>query len=1430
MNLSKKNNNYPLSSPQLDFWFDQILHPDVPLYNIGGYVRIDGPIDPTLFEQAIDRVIEENDALRIVIHGGEGLPRQTFAENVRINLDFQDFSTQENAREAAIAWMEQEFVKPFQLDEGLLFNFALCKAAENCYYWYQKYHHIIVDGWAISLIVQRVAGAYNALVTGTKSEAQEVQDYSYQDFIQKDRAYLESAKIVKDRQYWQEKYRERPQPLLVRRYAEQFQGQTIPSQRSTLRVKRDFYNQITDFAVRHKVSPFHVILSALYCYFVRTGARDNFTVGLPLLNRNTVAFKKTVGMFMSVSPAWFRFGTDSSVAELMEKISKELHKEYRHQHLPLSEINRQVAGQENQQPLFDLTLSYAKLDYDVCFNGNPSHSLYLSNGFYPQGHGLFITIEEFHHQDDVNIYFDYNQSFFDADEIERLQDRLQVLLGEILREPSVPVRELQIIPDAEFKQQLKFHHNGYACENIEAGIEYVKEIYDVTDIGEIVFDEYQDARVCLVKTNNKIDIELVAGNQVKSLLNRGISLYHVCYEVTDFWLMMEKFIAKGAVVISEAKPAPLFNHRLVAFLNTHLGLVELLEEKKSRISSEPNKTRHYQQRIAVSATFTAEPLQESLDFWMQELALPYEVEFAPYNQVFQQLLDPSSLLSKNETGINVVLVRLQDWVKSADKARMQAEIEENVESFVQALNSAVQHKTNMVCICPSNLPWAEELLASKLADIESLYLIKSSEIIKNYPVSRIYDRQAEELGQIPYTSAFFTALGTTIARKIHAVQRHPYKVIVLDCDNTLWQGVCAEDGVQNLKIDSPHQALQTFMVAQQQAGKLLCLCSKNHEADVWAVFEGRADMSLKREHLVAWRINWQPKSENLKSLSAELDLGLSSFIFIDDNPVECAEVRANCPAVTTIQLPADLNQWEQFLDRVWAFDHLNVTAEDQERTRYYQERQERDRFHEQAPNLADFLAGLKLEVGISPMTDSQLSRVSQLTKRTNQFNFTTIRRTEAEIQQLWESGAFESLVVEVRDRFGDYGLVGAMLFESAANAIRVDTFLLSCRALGRGVEHQMLARLGKIAAERQLNSIEILYLPTERNQGALDFLESIGSEFKQPIEGGWQYSVPVELASELTYSPPLGKSQEATGKSGGASLLGKSQEPTGKSGESTLLMRIATELSDAEQILERIKSQNRQSPGASETYVAPRTPAEELLAGIWADVLNIERVGIHDNFFKLGGHSLIGTQVMSRIRDTFAVGLPLHLLFELPTIAQLSTQLNVSSGESSLAPITRVERDKPLQLSFAQQRLWFLDKLEEKSATYNLAAAVRLDGQLNQQALAQSFQALVERHETLRTAFPTLNGAPVVQISHESFQFEIFELQTLSQAEREPEVRRLLKEEPMRPFDLATGPLFRARRPTPIRCHLPHRASRVAPYHCRWLVVRCFCSGMARAL
>ena len=159
------------------------------------------------------------------------------------------------------------------------------------------------------------------------------------------------------------------------------------------------------------------------------------------------------------------------------------------------------------------------------------------------------------------------------------------------------------------------------------------------------------------------------------------------------------------------------------------------------------------------------------------------------------------------------------------------------------------------------------------------------------------------------------------------------------------------------------------MIGQKNAGMLLCLCSKNNEKDALDVFDQRSDMPLKREHLVSWRINWNSKSENIRSLAKELNLGLDSFIFVDDNPVDCADVEINCPGVLALKLPANPDAFPSFLNHIWAFDNASSTKEDQDRTRMYQESAQRERYREQAFSLKDFIEGLNLRIEIGELTD-----------------------------------------------------------------------------------------------------------------------------------------------------------------------------------------------------------------------------------------------------------------------------------------------------------------------------------------------------------------------------------------------------------------------------------------------------------------------------
>jgi FkbH-like protein len=699
-------------------------------------------------------------------------------------------------------------------------------------------------------------------------------------------------------------------------------------------------------------------------------------------------------------------------------------------------------------------------------------------------------------------------------------------------------------------------------------------------------------------------------------------------------------------------------------------------------------------RVAIAATFTAEPIQDVLAFWMEELSLSWSIEFAPYDLVFQQLLDPGSLLARNGPGVNVVLVRVEDWQRSrlsdAGRASLDEDLTRTADDLIDAVRAmAVRSSTPLlVGLCPASpavtaapesaarFLRVEARIAAVMDGIPGVGLIRSDDFAL-YPVEDYHDPQRDRLGHIPYTPTFFASLGTILSRRIHAVTSPPHKVIVLDCDNTLWKGVVGEEGVTGIAIPPAWERLQQFLVDLANRGFLLCLCSKNDEADVLEVFERRTDMILKWHHLVSWRINWRPKSENIRELAGELNLSLDSFIFLDDNPIECAEVRAGCPEVLTLRLPIE-GDMARFLQHVWAFDRLHVTNEDRQRTVMYQQEADRARFQKQAPTIEEFVAGLGLRVEISEPAPAQLSRVAQLTQRTNQFNFTTRRRTDAEIQRLSETG-LECRAVEVSDRFGDYGLVGVMIFANRGDALEVDTFLLSCRVLGRGVEHRMLNELGEAAVRRQLPVVDLVWIATQKNQPARDFLESAVAEYRIEIEGGLRYRIPADRAATIAYAPESARPEaNPTAEVAASTTAGNSG---GRGGSSQRFEWIAAELSSPEQVLETLQargSRPRLRAAIESPFVVPRTAIESALAQLWAGVLRFDSIGIRDHFFDLGGTSLLAVDLFAQIEHHFDKKLPLTSLLQAPTIEQLAQLVAGDPGSERdlLVPI-RDGGDKP---------------------------------------------------------------------------------------------------------------------------------------------------------
>ena len=344
-------------------------------------------------------------------------------------------------------------------------------------------------------------------------------------------------------------------------------------------------------------------------------------------------------------------------------------------------------------------------------------------------------------------------------------------------------------------------------------------------------------------------------------------------------------------------------------------------------------------------------------------------------------------------------------------------------------------------------------------------------------------------------------------------------MIVFDCDDTLWEGACGEDGSLDVRGQETHRTLQEFAVKQAAAGLLICLCSKNNEKDVFDVFDQQKDMVLKREHLTAWQINWNRKSAGIKALAEELKLDLQSFVFIDNDPVECAEVRINCPEVVTLQLPRDQKMFRSFLDALWCLNRTSATIEGRNRTKLYRDDLQRKKFRQQALSLGDFLKRLELRIDLSEPRDDQFGRLAELIYRTNQFNFTTIRRSEAEIRRWLEKENHGCLTANVRDRFGDYGLVGLLLYETNGDQFTLDTFLLSCRALGRGVEHYMLSQLAQKAHREGRRFIELQYIPTQRNVPVLEFFNSLDADFVRDSSSPITLKLSVEQLATLAYEP-----------------------------------------------------------------------------------------------------------------------------------------------------------------------------------------------------------------------------------------------------------------------------------------------------------------------
>ncbi len=675
--------------------------------------------------------------------------------------------------------------------------------------------------------------------------------------------------------------------------------------------------------------------------------------------------------------------------------------------------------------------------------------------------------------------------------------------------------------------------------------------------------------------------------------------------------------------------------------------------------------------IVIAATFVAEPLGPPLNWLLAEAGVKDEVRFSPYNQVFQELLTPTSEMGRNLGGINVLLLCFEDFVRDlADPSQAQQTVHRAARELGDAIASYAARSTGtlILTVLPPR-PQARPDLTGALAEalrslngrVGGLANVQWLEVagIDAANGAGGYDAARDSLAHVPYTDEYYAGLAARLARRAHSIRVTPAKVLVLDCDNTIWGGVVGEDGVDGVELTEPFLALQEFAVSLHAKGILICLASKNIEADVLQVFEKRADMRLKLEHLVSHRVNWQPKPANIRSLAAELNLGLDAFVFIDDNPVECAQMRAELPQVITLQLPAEA-QIADFAMHVWPFDKLTVTTEDAARTQMYRQNSARRAVEASAGDIGEFLATLDLKIDIAVPSPEEWSRIEQLTQRTNQFNFTTQRRSAAQLQADVSAGA-HVLRVRVSDRFGDYGLVGAMIARISGDVLHVDNLLLSCRVLGRGVEHAMLKHLGVMAEGSRLSHVSLEYLPTARNIPARAFADSVAADYAAAESGGTIYRIPTHAACQIAHKPGhdpaeivearLADEKKAAG--GGAPVDPDRSERYQRLSRVTISGKLLSEA-----MLETA-SRHR----TIEASAVPATSATEVeMLRIWEQTLHLDGVGIDDDFFELGGTSLLSVKLFAAINLRFKTQLPLTAILQAASVRKMSLLIDSSAA------------------------------------------------------------------------------------------------------------------------------------------------------------------------
>lgn len=544
-------------------------------------------------------------------------------------------------------------------------------------------------------------------------------------------------------------------------------------------------------------------------------------------------------------------------------------------------------------------------------------------------------------------------------------------------------------------------------------------------------------------------------------------------------------------------------------------------------------------RIAVLGSSTTAHFVPLLRLAAARYGIALEIHEAAYGQYQQELLDPNSHSCQFEPALILLAVdssalRLPAYSHQPDKT-----VDQELSRWTQLWRQATQLTGARVVQFNFPVPPEEPLghLSVKLRGARSsmigelnrelgtaagsdVTLVDCERLSATVGRQRWFDPRYWMLAKEAVAPEVLPVLARHTAGVIAGVMGMNRKCLVLDLDNTLWGGIIGEDGMEGIRLGQGGDgeafvAFQEYLLSLKNKGVILVVCSKNNEQDARQPFVEHPEMRLKLDDIAMFVANWQNKSDNLRTISRDLNIGLDSLVFVDDNPAERQAVRALMPEVDVIALPADPAYYVRVLSEYPLLETNTLTREDAQKTEQYRARAQSIQIQNSTESLESFYEDLRMEAIVAPFDEFHVPRIVQLIGKTNQFNLTGRRHSAAEVRVFMNDSSVAAFYVRLRDRFADHGLVSVMIARRDDTALNIDTWLMSCRVIGRTVESLMLSHICRLARARECTQLRGVYVQSSKNELVKSIYPGFGFEKEGEDNGAMYYIYDVQKNGDI---------------------------------------------------------------------------------------------------------------------------------------------------------------------------------------------------------------------------------------------------------------------------------------------------------------------------